>query len=443
MIFLTVSFILDTYKPMPQLLFLLILFCLTPTWSISAQFYIDPINGSHSNNGSSAAPWKSLQRLFDENFIESRQWDSLPHGKSSFLVPKNPGAPIKSGDTIFLRTGQYGELEITQYYNSGQIYIVADLEHTPLFSNIITRSSSNWTMAGLSINPSAFGAGSFSNLISLESHSWTGPVHAITVKNCTVKTVSNSKNWSRADWNNKAKNGIRVDGKNMTITGNSFMNVNFGISVNASHSLIEKNSVINFAGDGMRGLGDYSIFQYNTVKNSYDVNDNHDDGFQSWSLGNDGRVGTGTVRGIILRGNTIINYEDPNQPFRGTLQGIGCFDGMFADWIVEKNIVKVDHWHGISLYGAINTLIRDNIVTDANTNRSIGPPWIMLNSHKNGTVSENSEVSCNIAPNIIIRDGINILVEHNTLSETGGPRHPQCPGLVQIGPLLPLLLEDN
>ena len=46
---------------------------------------------------------------------------------------------------------------------------------------------------------------------------------------------------------------------------------------------------------------------------------------------------------MVLRGNTIINYEDPGQPHRGTLQGIGCFDGMFVDWVIENNVVIVDH----------------------------------------------------------------------------------------------------
>lgn len=428
-------------RPVPILLALLL--GLSPVCGIAAQFYVDPSSGDDSNDGSSSAPFKSLQRLFDQNLIESQQWDSLPYNNSSYLVPKNPGAKIKAGDTIFLRSGRYGELSINQYYNASHIFLTADQGHIPLFSNISIRSSSRWTLVGLSVNSSSFGATAFTNLISLESHNYTGPIHSITVNGCSVKTVSNSGNWSRSDWDTKAKSGIRVDGTNMKISNNSLTNVNFGISVSASHSLIERNSITNFAGDGMRGLGDYTVFQYNTIKNCYDVNDNHDDGFQSWSRGSDGKVGTGTVKGITLRGNTIINYEDPNQPFRGTLQGIGCFDGMFDDWIVEKNIVKVDHWHGISLYGARNSIIRDNIVTDPNGRANIGPPWIMLNTHKNGTPSSNSLVSCNITPKLIIHDGINITVENNTLSETGGPRHSGCPRLAQIGPILPLLLEKS
>jgi hypothetical protein len=77
--------------------------------------------------------------------------------------------------------------------------------------------------------------------------------------------------------------------------------VNFGISSSGDSCLIEYNTIENFAGDGFRGLGNYNIFQYNIVKNSYDVNGNHDDGFQSWPVGEEG-VGTDTVWGVFLRG---------------------------------------------------------------------------------------------------------------------------------------------
>ncbi len=92
---------------------------------------------------------------------------------------------------------------------------------------------------------------------------------------------------------------------------------------------------------------------------------NHDDGFQSWSVG-PGGVGTGEVRDVVLRGNVILNNEDPDHPLHATLQGIGCFDGLFVDWVVENNVVITDHWHGISLYGAIGGRIVNNSVIDLN-----------------------------------------------------------------------------
>jgi len=425
-------------------LVLAILVLFSPTLASSANFYVDPVHGAHGNDGSSASPWKSLQRLFDDGMIESRDWNKLQYNSNSYLIPKNEGAPIKAGDTIFLRNGSYGELNITSYYNSSKITIVADNGHNPVFRNIVVRSSRNWRLQGLTVNAAAFAFEDVRKLISLESHDWTGPLDRITVKYCSVRSTNDSSGWSKNDWNTKAMDGISVSGKYMNVANNTLLNVDMGITVGASHSMIEYNVIENFAGDGLRGLGDFTTFQYNTVKNCYAVDSNHDDGFQSWSVGSNGKPGTGVVKGIVLRGNTIINYENPNQPFRGTLQGIGCFDGMFEDWIVEKNIVKVDHWHGISLYGAINTIIRDNRVTDPNGKSNIGPPWIMLREHKNGTPSRNSEVSCNVAPKYIVSSEPSILNQHNVVSETGGPRDSRCPALHNITPaILPILMDKK
>ncbi len=150
----------------------------------------------------------------------------------------------------------------------------------------------------------------------------------------------------------------------------------------------------NFAGDGLRGLGNDMVFEYNLVKNCYDVNGNHDDGFQSWSINDDP-----ARERVVLRGNTFINYEDPDQPFRGTLQRIGCFDGPYVDWVVENNLVLTDHWHGISLYGAQNCRIVNKTVVDLN-DESPGPPWIMVNPHKDGTPSQGCLIRNNIAATI-------------------------------------------
>jgi MYXO-CTERM domain-containing protein len=177
---------------------------------------------------------------------------------------------------------------------------------------------------------------------------------------------------------------------------------------------VEGNLVENFSGDGMRGLGDRTVFQYNTVKNCYAVNQNHDDGFQSWSLGTDGQVGTGEVTGIVLRGNTIINYEDEDQPHRGTLQGIGCFDGTFVDWVVENNLVVTDHWHGITLSGARDSRIVNNTVIDLNDEEP-GPPWVRIGAHKNGTPSQGCLVRNNLTTAINVDEGQDVAVDHNLI----------------------------
>lgn len=380
---------------MARVVLLCFAFCLIPVQAEAGEFYVDPVNGSPTGDGSASRPWRTIQEVFDAGLVESQQWDHLPCTAQSKLVARNAGAPVRAGDTIRLRSGFHGDLLIDKYYNHGRITVAADEGHTPRLSSVRIRSSSHWTIRGLAVSAEFGETYKRHTLVDLESHNWGGPVHDIVVEQCAISSVADASPWTADDWDRLSCNGIEADGTRMTIRGNRLLNVNFGISVGANDSLISGNLVENFAGDGLRGLGNHCTFEYNTVKNCYKINSNHDDGFQSWSVGPDG-VGSGEVVGVVLRGNTIINYDDPNQPYRGTLQGIGCFDGTFVDWVIENNVIITDHWHGITLLGARNCLVINNTVLDRNDSEP-GPPWIRVGNHKKGAAPVGCVVRNNLA----------------------------------------------
>jgi hypothetical protein len=81
------------------------------------------------------------------------------------------------------------------------------------------------------------------------------------------------------------------------------------------------------------------------------------------------------------------------------MQGIGCFDGTFVDWVVENNVVITDHWHGITFLGARNVRVINNTVIDRNA-VSPGPPWIQIGNHKNGTAPTGSIVRNNLTTDL-------------------------------------------
>ena len=85
------------------------------------------------------------------------------------------------------------------------------------------------------------------------------------VEECVLQSGADSSEWSAKDWNERACNGIAADGTRIVLRGNRMKNVNFGITVSASHSLVAGNLIENFSGDGMRGLGDHSIFEDNVI----------------------------------------------------------------------------------------------------------------------------------------------------------------------------------
>ena len=378
----------------------------------AADFYIDPVRGSDEGDGSAQRPWQSVQAVLDAGLVRSETPEALPYDGTGALVASNQDAPVGPGDTLWLGEGDYGELLIEGHYNEAPVTIAVDEDFEARFTSVVVRGSANWTLRGLTVSAEFADEYEAHTLIDLDSHAFRGPVHHITVEGCTLRSVQDTSGWSADDWDQLACNGIAVDGHDQVIGGNRLLNVNFGISVSAANSLIEHNVIDSFSGDGMRGLGDYTVFQYNTVKNCYAVNANHDDGFQSWSVGEDGEVGTGEVVGIVLRGNTIINYEDPDQPHRGTLQGIGCFDGTFVDWVVENNVVLTDHWHGITLAGARNSRIVNNTVADLD-DQEPGPPWINIGAHKNGTPPEGCLVRNNLTTALSLHDDVS--EDHNVI----------------------------
>lgn len=274
----------------------------------AADFYVDPVNGDPSGNGSLADPWQSIEQVINGKLIETQTWASLPYSAGTPLVPKNAGAPIKAGDTLWLKSGYHGDLNILRAYNTAPITIAAVPGERPRLGHVDIVAASNWVL---------------------------------------------------------------------------------------------------------RGLGDDALFEYNVIKNAYSggaADENHDDGFQSWSVG-PGGVGTGEVRNVILRGNIIISNEDPNHPLQTSLQGIGLFDGFYVNWTVENNVIATDHWHGISFYGLRDSKVINNTVLDIN-DQSPGPPWIRVGEHKNGTPTENVIVRNNLATNFIV-GGINVTDDAN------------------------------
>jgi parallel beta-helix repeat protein len=304
---------------------------------------------------------------------------------------------VQGGDTITLLNGMYGDLTISGKNNSSTVTIRSNSGATPVFTSINIHNSSYWDLAGVDIKPRYTSGADGTEAVNLDGS-------YLTIKNCNINYSDDISGWTESDWLARTGNGIVMDGANLNVLDNTIIVVDHGIGCGASNSIVSGNLIANFRGDGIRGLGDDVIYEYNIIKNSYDVDDNHDDGFQSWSYG-PGGVGTGVVKNVVLRGNTIINFEDTNQPFKGNLQGVGLFDGMFENWVVENNLVITDHWHGISFYGAINCKIINNTVVDNDIEPS-PDPWIMITDHKNGTPSSGVIVRNNISTDFSFSGGV-------------------------------------
>lgn len=378
-----------------KLALVLIIGCISEI-SFAATFYIDPTNGDNvTGNGTVSAPWQTLEYVINANLIESHAYMTPYDASNPQILTKNIGAPVQEGDTLLLYSGIHGQIYIENYINSDFITIKAAEGHTPVIEKCHFRGAKNWRIENVTFSGEPFGRYHKERLIYLESHGWQGPVSDIVFKdNHIYSTLSPWR--SATEWVENVSDGIYVAGDNVVLDGNRLDNTGFSITLLGNDNVAFKNIITNFSGDGIRILGSRNRVEANTIKNCYKVDDNHDDGIQSFTTG--GLI----VDSNQVMKNVIINYEDPNQPLLGDLQGIGCFDGPFNDWVVENNVISVNHWHGISMYGAKDCHIQNNTVIDPNPSDDVGPSWILIDD--DGTIGAKG---CSVKNNIVNRLSIN------------------------------------
>jgi parallel beta-helix repeat protein len=353
-----------------------ILLFLAPAATRGATFYCDPGRGSLEGDGSAQRPWSTLEAVLTAKLIELRDKD----GKAA-----NPAAPVKPGDTVLLRSGWHGVVRIARGYNDRPITIAAAPGQTPQVGWIEIGEGRKWVVKGLTVSPSLAPAPLDKpphDLVMLGERGGEDSSDLV-VEDCFVYSVLDTSGWSGKDWVEKPASGIWLGrhGKGHVARNNYVLNTRFGINLCAPDCRCEGNVVANFSADGIRATCDGQIVEYNVIKNNFvgarDGDDNHDDGIQVFLF----NKGTGMVRNITLRGNLILAREMDGLPLPNPLQGIGCFDGPLVNFTVEKNVVCVNHYHGVSLYDAQGCTIEGNTCFSRWNDKA--RPWVMLGQKKN------------------------------------------------------------
>ncbi|HUV41170.1 MAG TPA: hypothetical protein VMW23_05230, partial [Sedimentisphaerales bacterium] len=192
-------------------------------------FYVDPVTGSMSNDGSAEHPWSTLKEVFAQGLIETKY-------ESGTI--RNPGAPVKKGDTIVLRSGYHGDIVVSGYFNDVVITITAELGHTPELARFYLSGGKNWLIRGLDISPSHAPVFERVTIVDLYSRSSTdGICSDIIIEDCNIYTIADSSGWSANDWDTKACNGITLGmegGTGLIARNNYLLNVNHGFNLEAT-----------------------------------------------------------------------------------------------------------------------------------------------------------------------------------------------------------------
>lgn len=319
----------------------------------AATYYADPVNGNNNNSGSANSPWKSLDGVV---------------GK------------LSAGDSLFLRRGYHGNVTLT---GTGNAFVGAEDGHTPTVNLTLTKAH-YWTIKGLKI---------------------VGIVYLGTDNDRTSEHNTFENNYM-------PDGGFRVHSQYNTFRNNHIRNGGIHLQYGAHHNHVVGNTVEDFYHDGMNVKGSYNVLEYNLIMNSHKISaGQHNDCIQGWGS-----------KGNVLRGNRIIAYSDANQPDLvnpgiSDAQGIGLFDNWFEDWIIENNVIMVDHPIGIALYGAKNCIIRNNTVTRCGpkTHFSHHLPYIRLSAKKSGAASTGNLVENNVAEEYETANSFNAGVSSGTI----------------------------
>jgi parallel beta-helix repeat protein len=187
--------------------------------------------------------------------------------------------------------------------------------------------------------------------------------------------------------------------------------------MNGKKYIVSGNTIDGFAGNGIDHSVSDAVISENIISNAHSICHNlcvHQDGIQGWNY--EDRQGLTNTNIDIVR-NRIVDrtVRDMDMP-ADTLQGITIFDGNWDGVRIVNNVVVVNAWHGISVYGAKNALIANNTVIGDSERDT----WIMVTNQKpdsGGKAPSNVVIRNNLATRFVVEDAVkngdHVVADHN------------------------------
>ncbi len=327
--------------------------------------------------------------------------DAEPDGSVASPFPSVEAAlpALAAGDRLLLADGTHGPVRILGHRFAEVVTIEPAEGATARTPAIRVADSAGIRLRGLGVWPDT-PAIDWRALVIVEPSA-----EDITLEALDIRSGPDAEaylDWSAETWRGRYRDGVRLDGTRIALRDSRLLGLRHGVAVTGPHAEVTGNLIEGFSGDGLLGIGDHGVYRGNTVQNCVKVDGNHDDGFQSWSLGPNRSVGTGVVTGVVIDANRFLEWVGPrDHPLRCVMQGIGLFDGRYADWVIQNNLIAVRAFHGITMGGADNPRVLHNTVVHADGARQ-KKPWIKITGHKDGSPSRGGIVANNIAAQVVL-----------------------------------------
>jgi hypothetical protein len=323
-----------------------------------------------------------------------------------------------AGDAIYLNSGNYGAVSVSNRKYSQFLTVKAGSGQTPVLSSLTVNAGSHMVFSGLTINGNGVRSTSPSGiLVNLASS------NNVVFENNIVESTSGTFPWKGETTNETVVDAsiapsdgiIASQDYCVALNSNQIKNVFNGIGVggdqigtNGQNYMVADNTIDHFAGDGIDHSVTNIVIQGNHITNGLDICDSkcvHNDGIQGWNWNN--KLGI-INKNVVIDGNYIQSQTGTNLPLAVALQGISIFDGFWANVSITNNVVLVSSDTGISIAGVNGLHIINNSVMNIPLNgvsQSLmywmysGVTWITTGgtTHEGGTTS-NVIVRNNIAP---------------------------------------------
>ena len=385
-----------------------ILYMIYGTHAFARDFFVGPVV-----EGEVSIPFLD-QLSFDKNGLRTsrRIYRLFSPDPLSFAESPPPGAQIwknfgslmssgkvTGGDRIFLLDGYHGQILVRDKKFTSTVTIAPAAGAVAHADSVLVINSSNVHIQGLKVWPRSSNAG---NGALVRTYSSASNIAFTGLDVRGIATAGNYSSWTATDWNNYQRTGFQVDGPNITVARSRVTGIFNGIIMLGKNALLEANIVDGFSGDGMRALGDNSVVRGNKVQNCHQVNASHTDAFQAWTNGPTGKVGTGTLRNLIIEDNKIFEFVGTRSPIACKLQGISLFAGVYDNFVIRNNVVSTTAYHGITIAGGQNSQIVNNTVIHAFGTAGVYP-WIRVSGNRDGRPSLNMTVANNMTTSMKVK----------------------------------------
>ncbi len=328
-------------------------------------YHVDPVHGTDAGDGSSARPWRSLQRVIDAGLVGSQIWevDRLRYWPARLVgrtaparIIDNAANVVGGGDTILLAPGDHGAVTLRGIVNRAPITIRGSDGMAARLSSLRIEGASNFTFDTMTVSSPQRSA-SHRYLVDLRPEPDARRSANIVFRNLQVGGQTGISQFSAQEWAQKSSDGMRLFGDCIDVHAGRVQNVHSGIVLYQVHKAsVEQVDVANFSVDGIAFSGNDIVIRDNLVRDHWPTADGlHPDCIQGQATEGAPRYGP-----VLIERNVCLS--DTSDRHSQVLQGITIFNGRWSGVTIRCNFVRPTMQHGISLYGVDSARIERNIV---------------------------------------------------------------------------------